>query len=158
VHQDQVLIDRRRRQAALPDQVAAQGVDALNRDRRQRELAARPQDVVAQGEAVVAKRRSAPAALMLEIAKPLVGGVGKRDRRPRSPGDQAPTARVGQDRVEHLLGAPLGEIALGWTTPADPGLADHALVLTCGVAPLGHPAITRLALLPKDMAADGRLA
>jgi len=118
----------------------------------------RGQDVVAQGEAVVAERRSTPAALVLEIAQPLFGRVGEGDCRLRSSSDQAPAARVGQDRVQHLLGASFGEVALGWTAPTHPGLAHHALVLTCSVAPLGHPAIARLALLPKDVSADRRLA
>ena len=118
----------------------------------------RGQDVVAQGEAVVAERRSTPAALVLEIAQPLFGRVGEGDCRLRSSSDQAPAARVGQDRVQHLLGAPLGQIPLRWTPPTAPRLADHTLMLTCGIAPFDHPTVARLALLAKDVAADRRRA
>lgn len=73
---------------------------------------------------------------------------------PHGPEQLAPPC-IREDRVELAPGELLRQVAGGRAAALGPGATEHALVLAGGVAPFGHPAVTGLALLAKDVAADG---
>ncbi len=126
-------------------------LDLLDRDRLERPVAERRQQVRVQRRAVVAERRRLALAVLGDEAQPLLSRL-RKGRTARSHARQRPLPCLTQDVLQPRLSGALGEVAGGRAASLRPGRPDLLLDLpTVGQPVLRVPDRTPRTVDPEDV-------
>ena len=113
---------------AQAGQRAAPALDVVRRDRLQRPVTERREQVCVQRGAVVLQRRRLSFPVLLDEPDPLRRRIGERRTAAHHPG-QGPAAHLGEEVTQPRLGHPFREVARRRSAPIGPGRPDPRLHL-----------------------------